>query len=136
MYSGLTPDTAKYGFYAGANQAIIMGPTAALALPSPVLNQLSLGDKIVTSLIDAVGGIFGFSILPDPVNTGSNGVTSVITPPLSNGVTGVRTGSSVLNIPCGPNGYAAPADWYFPTQADGTVQANGVIWLQHGFLGF
>ncbi len=43
----------------------------------------------------------------------------------------------MLDIPCGPNGYAAPpADWYFPTQADGTVQANGVIWLQHGFLGF
>lgn len=136
MYAGLTPDTAEYGFYAGANQAIIMGPTAAIALPTPIANQLSLGNKIVTSLIDAVGGIFGFSILPDPVNTGNNGVTSVQTPPLSNGVTGVRTGSAVLDIPCGPNGYAAPADWYFPTQADGTVQANGVIWLQHGFLGF
>ncbi len=129
--------TAKYGFYAGANQAIIMGPTAALALPSPVLNQLSLGDKIVTSLIDAVGGIFGFSILPDPrEHRQQRSSTSVSTPPLSNGVTGVRTGSAVLDIPCGPNGYAAPADWYFPTQADGTVQANGVIWLQHGFLGF
>jgi pimeloyl-ACP methyl ester carboxylesterase len=104
MYSGVTPysedwaadGTATYGYYAGANQAIILGPATALALPSPVLNQLSLCDKIVTSLIDAVGGIFGFSILPDPVNTGSNGLTSVITPTLP----------------------------------------NGVIWLQHGFLGF
>ena len=83
MYAGNTPDTAEYGFYAGANQAIIMGPTAAIALPTPVANQLSLGNKIVTSLIDAVGGIFGFSILPDPVNTGSNGLTAVSTPPLS-----------------------------------------------------
>jgi lipocalin len=41
-----------------------------------------------------------------------------------------------LLIPSGPNGYNAPAAWYFPTQADGSVQANGVIWLQHGFLGF
>ncbi len=24
-----------------------------------------------------------------------------------------------------------PADWYFPTQVDGTVDAQGVIWLQH-----
>ena len=55
---------------------------------------------------------------------------------MSNGVTGVKTGNAVLDIPCGDTGYAAPADWYFPTQADGTVAPNGVIWLQHGFLGF
>ncbi|MCB0923114.1 MAG: lipocalin family protein [Mycobacterium sp.] len=136
MYAGNTPQTAQYGFYAGANEAIIMGPTAALGLPSPVLNQLSFGDRILTSVIDAVGSLFGFSILPTPYNYGSNGLDSVIVPPLSNGVTGVRTGSAVLDIPAGENGYAAPADWYFPTQADGTVAANGVIWLQHGFLGF
>ncbi len=50
-------------------------------------------------------------------------------------VTGVREGMSYLEIPVGPNGYAAPARWYFPTQADGTVNARGVIYLQHGFLG-
>ncbi|WP_156690001.1 PE domain-containing protein [Mycobacterium sp. Marseille-P9652] len=50
-------------------------------------------------------------------------------------VTGVREGMSYLEIPVGPNGYAAPARWYFPTQADGTVNAHGVIYLQHGFLG-
>jgi len=139
MFAGNTPSGpfgTQYGFYAGADQAIIMGPTAALALPSPVLNQLSFGDRILTSVIDAVGSIFGFSILPTPYNDGSNGLDSVVVPRLSNGVTGVRTGSAVLNIPAGENGYAAPADWYFPTQADGTVTANGVIWLQHGFLGF
>ncbi len=140
MYAGYTPAAGDtmFGLYAGANQQIIMGPTAALALPSPVANQLSLGDKIIEGLINAVGGLFGFSF-PAPVNTGSNGLdpsVPVVKPAYSNGVTGVRTGSAVLDIPCGPNGYAAPADWYFPTQADGTVAPNGIIWLQHGFLGF
>ena len=30
-------------------------------------------------------------------------------------------------------GDTVAADWYFPTQADGSVKAQGVIWLQHGF---
>jgi lipocalin len=139
MYVGATPLAPQYGFYAAANQQIIMGPTAALALPSPVANQLSFGDKVLTTVIDAVGGLFGFSILPTPANTGSNGLDPeqpVARPVYSNGVTGVRTGTAVLDIPCGDNGYAAPATWYFPTQADGTVAPNGVVWLQHGFLGF
>ncbi len=140
MYNGYTPAAGDtmFGWYAGANEQIIMGPTAALALPSPVANQLSFGDRIAEGLINAIGGLFGFS-LPAPVNTGSNGLdpsVPVVKPAYSNGVTGVRTGSAVLDIPCGPNGYAAPADWYFPTQADGTVAPNGIIWLQHGFLGF
>ncbi len=58
---------------------------------------------------------------------------AVVTPPGTNGVTGVKVGHSTLTIPIG-SGFQAPADWYFPTQADGSVQANGVIWLQHGFL--
>lgn len=139
MYVGAGPESPQYGFYAAANQQIIMGPTAAVGLPTPLANQLSFGDKVLTSVIDAVGGLFGFSILPTPVNTGSNGLdpnAPVARPTFSNGVTGVRTGRAVLDIPCGDNGYAAPATWYFPTQADGTVAANGVIWLQHGFLGF
>ncbi|MGV0994262.1 MAG: lipocalin family protein [Mycobacterium sp.] len=140
MYNGYTPAAGDtmFGYYAGANQQIIMGPTAALALPSPVANQLSLSDKVIKGVIDAVGGLFGFSF-PPPVNTGSNGLdpsVPVVKPAYSNGVTGVRTGNAVLDIPCGPYGYAAPADWYFPTQADGTVAPNGIIWLQHGFLGF
>ncbi len=56
------------------------------------------------------------------------------TPTKSNGVTGVRVRNSDLTIPC-ESGYVASADWYLPTQADGSVQANGVIWLQHGLLG-
>lgn len=139
MYVAAGPLAPQYGFYAAANQQIIMGPTAALALPSPVLNQLSFVDRVLTTVIDAVGGLFGFSILPDPVNTGSNGLDPadpVVRPVYSNGVTGVRTGSATLDIPCGDTGYGAPATWYFPTQADGSITANGLIWLQHGFLGF
>lgn len=49
-------------------------------------------------------------------------------------VTGVQTGHSSLTIPVGTGDYTAKADWYFPTQADGSVSATGVIWLQHGFL--
>ena len=48
-------------------------------------------------------------------------------------VTGVKTGHAKLTIPVA-NGYTTRADWYFPTQADGSVSATGVIWLQHGFL--
>jgi lipocalin len=65
-------------------------------------------------------------------NTGGNGVTGYVKPQFSNGVTGVRTGSSTLLIPAGDNGVSGLASWYFPTQADGSVQANGIIWLQHG----
>jgi len=49
-------------------------------------------------------------------------------------VTGVKTGHAKLTIPVGPHGYTTHADWYFPTQADGSVSATGVMWLQHGFL--
>ncbi len=51
------------------------------------------------------------------------------------GVTGVSTGRAALTIPVGPKGYKTRADWYLPTQSDGSVAATGVIWLQHGFLG-
>lgn len=50
-------------------------------------------------------------------------------------VTGVQTGHAKLTIPVGTRGYTTRADWYLPTQADGSVAATGVIWLQHGFLG-
>jgi lipocalin len=135
LYVGATPQAPQYGLYSAANGQIIMGNTAAVSLPTQYANNLSPLDTVLKGLIDAVGSIFGLTPTP-PVNTGPNGVTAFVTPPLSNGVTGVRTGSAALLIPSGENGYNAPADWYFPTQADGSVQANGVIWLQHGFLGF
>jgi lipocalin len=135
LYVGATPQAPQYGLYSAANGQIIMGNTAAVSLPTQYANNLSPLDTVLKGLIDAVGSIFGLTPVP-PVNTGDNGVTAFVTPPLSNGVTGVRTGSASLLIPSGENGYNAPADWYFPTQADGSVQANGIIWLQHGFLGF
>jgi len=134
MYAGATPGSPQYGLYAAANQQIIMGNAAAVALPTPFANQLTPIGGVLKSVTDFVFGLLG--VPPTPVvNTGSNGITALVTPPKTNGVTGVKTSSSTLTIPSG-NGYNAPADWYFPTQADGSVQANGVIWLQHGFLGF
>lgn len=50
-------------------------------------------------------------------------------------VTGVQTSRARLTIPVGTRNYTARADWYLPTQADGSVAAAGVVWLQHGFLG-
>lgn len=51
-------------------------------------------------------------------------------------VTGVQTGRATLTIPLDDDDeFRTRADWYFPTQADGSVAAAGVIWLQHGFLG-
>jgi len=137
MYAGATPEAPQYGLYAASNQQIAMGPTFAYGLPSVVANQMGLIDSVVYSVIDAIGGLIGFQ-LPTQVNTGDNGLNPA-TPVtrVGNGVSGVRSGSAVLEIPCGDdNFYAAPANWYFPTQADGTIEANGVIWLQHGFLGF
>jgi hypothetical protein len=69
--------------------------------------------------------------------------TVALTGPGIDGVTGVRIGfsfvqiplgeASILGIPLGQISYPAPALWYFPTQANGSVQPNGTIYLQHGF---
>ncbi|BBX75517.1 PE family protein [Mycobacterium shinjukuense] len=69
--------------------------------------------------------------------------TEALAAPPTNGVTGVKSGFSFLQIPIGPSSflgltipqfnYPAPAHWYFPTQADGSMNATGVIYLQHGF---
>lgn len=132
MYAGGTPDAPLYGLYAGPNQQIIMGNTAAVGLPTPLANQLSPIDAVVKSIIDFFGGLLGGAPTIPSYPVGA--VSAVINPPLTNGVTGVKTGHATLDIPCGPNGYATQADWYFPTQADGSVDAQGLIWLQHGFL--
>ena len=131
LYVGATPQEPQYGLYSAANEQIISGGTAAVSLPTTFANNLSPLDTVLKDVIDAVGSLFGLTPTP-PVNTGPNGVDGYEKPPLSNGVTGVRTGSSALLIPSGDNGVSALASWYFPTQADGSVQANGLIWLQHG----
>ena len=133
LYVGATPEAPQYGFYAAANQAILLGPAAAIPLPSPVANMWSAGEWSLGADLAAIGGLTGFE--PGPaVNTGHNDVTGYVKPPLSNGVTGVKTGNSALAIPFGPRGSVTSADWYFPTQADGQVSASGVVWLQQGEL--
>jgi hypothetical protein len=60
-------------------------------------------------------------------------VSDPLLPGASNGVTGVQIGHSRLAVPGAFIGNTVAADWYFPTQVDGTIDAQGVIWLQHGF---
>ena len=103
LYVGATPEAPQYGLYSAANGQIIMGNTAAVSLPTVFANNLSPLDTLLKNVIDAVGSLFGLTPVP-VVNTGDNGVTGYVTPPLSNGVTGVRTGSSTLLIPSGDNG--------------------------------
>lgn len=60
---------------------------------------------------------------------GGNGLSATDSPQFDNGVTASR---SSLFIPYSPGFYVTSADWYFPPQADGTVSAKGVVWLQRG----
>lgn len=101
---------------------------AASARPTP--GPLA---TVVISLLSAFGLMPSLPPAPVPVV----GIPTQSIPGTSsiNGVTGVKVGSSNVAIPVGSSTYAGAADWYFPTQADGTVQAQGVMLLQHGFLG-
>ncbi|MFM8494203.1 MAG: lipocalin family protein [Planctomycetia bacterium] len=131
LYVGAAPDAAQYGFYAPANAPILLGDAAATALPSPVATMWSAEQWRLDAELAALGGLTGFQ--PGPtVTSGGNGLSAAFAPPESNGVTGVKTGTSSLAIPSGPRGYVTSADWYFPTQADGRISANGVVWLQRG----
>ncbi|MFM8893133.1 MAG: lipocalin family protein, partial [Planctomycetia bacterium] len=131
LYAAAPPDDARYGFYAAANRPILMGDAAATPLPSPLANTPSAGQRQLTAELTALGGPSGFE--PGPaVNSGDNGLSGAVAPSLTNGVTGVKTGTSALAIPLGSSGYVTSADWYFPTQADGQVSANGIVWLQRG----
>ena len=134
LYSGVTPDNPQYGFYAAANEPIQLGEAAATALPSPIANMWSAAEWRLDAEIESLGGLSGFQ--PGPaVNTGSNGLSAAVVPPLGNGVTGVKAATSPLGIPSGPRGFVTSADWYFPTQSDGQVSANGLVWLQRGESG-
>jgi hypothetical protein len=136
MYVGAGPDAPQYGIYGTAGQPIIMGNASAVVLPTPLASQLGPIEKLMkkwTALIMPL--IFGgspSSATVTPVTPGAANPT--VTSPTANGVTGVKTGNTTLTIQVGSRTYNAPADWYFPTQADGSVQANGIIYLQHGFL--
>ena len=76
---------------------------------------------------------------PDPTPLGEDPTLfgapagSPLLPGTPNGVSGVQVGHSRLAMPGAFIGDTVAADWYFPTQPDGTVDAQGVIYLQHGF---
>ncbi|MDX1888223.1 lipocalin family protein [Mycolicibacterium sp. 050158] len=110
--------------------------TPASTLAAPVARARPTPGPIATVVISLLN-VFGLmpTLPPDPVHV--VGVPAQSTPGTSSiaGVTGVVTGSSSLAIPVAGSTYTGAADWYFPTQADGTVQAQGVMLLQHGFLG-
>ena len=141
FYYGGTPQAPKYGLYGTAGQPVIMGDASAVVLPTPIVDQLGPVDQVLKAVTAKLlpwifGGLSGAATVTPvtPVSTSQAQApdpTSVLT---NNGVTGVKTGHSTLTIPVGTNSYTAPADWYFPTQADGSVKANGIIYLQHGFL--
>jgi lipocalin len=134
LYAGATPNAPVFGSYAPANQPLLLGEAAATALPSPVANMWSAGEWRLDAELTAIGGLSGFQ--PGPaVNSGTNGLSTIIAPQQGNGVTGVKTGTSSLGIPYGPNGFVTSADWYFPTTVDGRVSANGIVWLQQGERG-
>jgi hypothetical protein len=99
----------------------------------PLFGKAAVGPVVTGTTGPGLGGRLITDFFNGTLGTGSGGVSPG--PGTPNGVTGVREGTSYLEIPVGPHGYAAPARWYFPTQADGSVDARGVIYLQHGFLG-
>lgn len=148
MYVGAGPDDPRYGLYGAAAQELIMGSATAIALNDPSIAVLSefeqsfkdLAAALIPLMFGSTTGAttdsansLGHSGTPPPQAGATNSSPSV--PADSNGVTGVRVGHSDLHLQVGSDAYVAPADWYFPTQADGSVQPSGVIYLQHGFLG-
>ena len=98
----------------------------------PLFGKEAVGPVVTGRTGPSLGGRLLTGLFNGTLGKGSGGVTQG--PGSPNGVTGVTEGTSYLNIPVGPHGYQAPARWYFPTQADGSVDARGVIYLQHGSL--
>ncbi|QEN12713.1 hypothetical protein ACRDU6_08470 [Mycolicibacterium sp. ELW1] len=133
FYAGAGPADPQYGIYGAASQPIILGNAAAVVLPTPLASQLGPLQKLMKKWTALVMPLF-FGGPPSTATVTPVGAGPAVTAPTPNGVTGVRTGNTTLTIGVGSRTYNAPADWYFPTQADGSVQANGIIYLQHGFL--
>jgi hypothetical protein len=98
----------------------------------PLFGKQAVGPAVTGTTGPGLAGRLLRGFFNGSLGAGSGGVSSGTGTP--NGVTGVREGFSYLDIPVGPHGYEAPTRWYFPTQADGSVDARGVIYLQHGFL--
>ncbi len=98
----------------------------------PLFGKEAVGPVVTGTTGPSLGGRLLRGFFNGSLGSGSGGVSQGTGTP--GAVTGVTEGTSYLNIAVGPNGYAAPARWYFPTQADGSVDARGVIYLSHGFL--
>jgi hypothetical protein len=98
----------------------------------PLFGKEAVGPVVTGTTGPGLGGRLITDFFNGSLGNGSGGVTQGTGTP--GAVTGVREGTSYLNLAVGANGYSAPARWYFPTQADGTVDARGVIYLSHGFL--
>ena len=133
FYVGAGPDAPQYGLYGTAGQPIILGNAAAVVLPTPLASQLGPIETLMkkwTAIVMPL--IFGGS--PSSATVTPVAANPTVASPTANGVAGVKTGNTTLAIQVGSRTYNAPADWYFPTQADGSVQATGIIYLQHGFL--
>ena len=99
----------------------------------PLFGKAAVGPAVTGTTGQGLAGALLRGFFNGTLGAGSGGVSEGTGTP--GAVTGVREGSSYLEIQVGPHGYDAPTRWYFPTQADGTVNARGVIYLQHGFLG-
>ncbi len=117
--------------------ALGWGPAGAPVASTPALGSFT-GQRASAAPAAVVGATAAAAAPPDPT---ADAVLAFEEPPVSgaklpgfnNGVTGVQVGHSRLEMPGAFIGDTVAADWYFPTQADGTVDAQGVIWLQHGF---
>jgi hypothetical protein len=99
----------------------------------PLFGKAAVGPAVTGTTGPGLGGRLLSGFFGGTLGNSSGGVFPGTGTP--GAVTGVREGFSYLELPVGPHGYDAPARWYFPTQADGSVDARGVIYLQHGFLG-
>lgn len=141
LFDGVDPETCTGTscYYGDPGSSFIIptsfGPAVGLVAPKidPInsfLSEATLAFFRLTSVINWATDV------PATVAGGALPASeTAAVPATAAGVTGVKVGHSDLTIPYGANGYTTAADWYFPTQSDGSVQADGVIWLQHGFLG-
>ncbi len=98
----------------------------------PLFGKAAVGPAVTGTTGQGLAGALLRGLFNGTLGAGSGGVSEGSGTP--GPVTGVREGSAYLEIQVGPHGYDAPTRWFFPTQANGTVDARGVIYLQHGFL--
>ena len=112
---------------------------ATVKAPETAATPRSPG-PVATALLNVMSAL-GWSARPETVEAfpalapWGNTATASASVTAAQPVTGVQKSGAQLTIPVGTDGFTTRADWYLPTQADGSVAATGVIWLQHGFFG-